>query len=360
MDARTLARLDELGVDLFRINLSHTPLDRVEEWVGFIRAHSSVPICIDTQGAQVRTGRLAGGAVEFAVNALVRLVPEPEEGGADRIPLYPGRLVAELRVGDLVSIDFDSALLQVVDAANGCVARVLSAGRIGSNKAVSIDAAPVLPPLTEVDEAAVALGRRLGIRHVALSFANRRSDVDRLRFVAGPGVEVIAKVESRLGLEHLAEILDAADAILIDRGDLSREVPLESLPLIQKAIIERANQAGVPVYVATNLLESMVVSSRPTRAEVNDVINTLLDGADGLVLAAETAIGRHPIGCVSMVRTLIDLHERRAASPLEPPWAEVHLSATSRLVPPHGGALVAGIAPLYDGAAPTSRSTSAR
>ena len=128
--------------------------------------------------------------------------------------------------------------------------------------------------------------------------------------VAGP-CEVIAKVECRAGVKNLDAIMAAADAILIDRGDLARDVPIEAIPFMQKEIIARANRAGRPVYVATNLLESMVSKGRPTRAEVNDVINTLLDGADGLVLAAETAIGNYPVECVRMIRSLIEHYEER-------------------------------------------------
>lgn len=348
LDARTLRRLNDLNIDLFRINLSHTPLDQIEAWVGLIRAHSSVPICLDTQGAQVRTGRLAGGRVALEADALVELVRAPEDGATCRIPLYPGFIVAHLRVGDLVSIDFDSALLQVIEAGGRCLARVLSAGTIGSNKAVSLDCLMPLPPLTKVDEAAVMIGRRLGIRQLALSFANGRGDVELARRLMGDGAEIIAKVETRLALDHLAEILEAADAILIDRGDLSREIPIAAIPLVQKEVIRRANQAEVPVYVATNLLESMVASSRPTRAEVNDVINTLLDGADGLVLAAETAIGRNPIGCAGMIRALITQFEQRRSSTSELPWSQGLESNASRLIMPHGGALVARVASYLD------------
>jgi pyruvate kinase len=351
LDARTLRRFDELEVDVLRINLSHTEFDQIEPWVRMIREHARAPICLDTQGAQVRTGRLAGGSLTLEANATVELVATPAEGGPGRLPLYPGFVVGDLHVGDLVSIDFDSALLQVVETGPRSLARVLSAGRIGSNKAVSLDRATALPPLTEVDERALTLGRRLGLRHVALSFTNRKGDVELARRFAGPDAEIIAKVETRQALERLEEILDAADAILIDRGDLSREIPIESIPLVQKEVIRRANVAGVPVYVATNLLESMIAGSRPTRAEVNDVINTLIDGADGLVLAAETAIGRNPIGCVTMIRALIRQFEQRRIGGLEPPWSDVHESSASRLVPPHGGTLVTGVAPHLDAAA---------
>lgn len=135
----------------------------------------------------------------------------------------------------------------------------------------------------------------------------------KLRELAGPGTRVIAKVESREGVRNLEEIARSADGILIDRGDLSREVRLEAIPLLQKSIIRKANELGVPVYVATNLLESMVTRRAPTRAEVNDVINTLLDGANGLVLAAETAIGKYPVEAARMIATLLKEYEGSSA-----------------------------------------------
>jgi pyruvate kinase len=335
LDPRTIRRLSDLGVDLFRLNLSHTEPGDLEKWVALIRAHSDVPICFDTQGAQVRTGTFIDRVVEFLADTEVELVACPAEGRAGVVPLHPGSVLGQLAVGDLIGLDFHSAMLQVIATAPVCRARVVCAGSVGSNKAVTVDRQLTLDPLTDVDYAAVELARTLDIRHVALSFANRRADIDLLRQLVGPGVRIIAKVESRQALENLDEILDAADEILIDRGDLSRDVPIESVPLIQKDVIRRANRAGVPVNVATNLLESMVSSQRPTRAEVNDVINTLLDGGDGLVLAAETAIGRHPIGCVSMIRALIGQYEQQVAG-----GTLAALSSTSSLVSPLGGRLV--------------------
>ena len=335
---KVLRRLGDLGVDLFRLNLSHSDPARLAGWVELIRAHSNVPVCFDTQGAQVRTGSLSGGAFDLAANAIIELVPATEAGHQGRLPIYPLHVVNGLRVGDLLSVDFDSVLLQVIETGAACRARVLCAGRVGSNKAVTVDAPVVLDPLTPVDVAALGLGRELGLRQVALSFTNRRSDVEAARAVAGSDAWIIAKVETRQALDNLDEILDAADAILIDRGDLSREIPLESIPLVQKEIIRRANAHGTPVYVATNLLESMVTGLRPTRAEVNDVMNTLIDGADGLVLAAETAIGRNPVGCVAMVRALIDQFDQHDTA-VGAPWSLPRTAMSSSLIAPHGGRL---------------------
>ena len=347
LNPRTIKRLAELNADLFRLNLSHTRVEQLEEWVALIRAHSDVPICIDTQGAQVRTGSFSDGAVLLHPDTTVQISPPATQGSDQVVPLYPDFVVARLRVGDLIRLDFDSVVLQVISVGNTCEARVLCGGTVGSNKAASVDRVLPLPPLTESDRAAMELVRKLGIRHIALSFTNHRTDIEHLRDLVGDAVTIIAKIESRSGIENLNEILHEADAILIDRGDLSRQVPIETVPLIQKRIIHRANLAHVPVYVATNLLESMITTLQPTRAEVNDVMNTLLDGADGLVLAAETAVGRHPIGCVGMIRALIDEYERHKSGqdtvlPL--------LSSTSGLIVPHGGRLIDSVIAVDDDA----------
>jgi hypothetical protein len=193
-----------------------------------------------------------------------------------------------------------------------------------------------MPPLTEKDVAALTLGREMGLSHFALSFAGNGANVQELRRIVGEKAFVISKIESRSGLENLEEIAAESDALLIDRGDLSRQVALEMLPQAQKYIIKRANEIGCRVYVATNLLESMVSMPTPTRAEVNDIYNTLADGADGLVLAAETAIGKYPIQCASMVNKIIRAFHRNGhdGSRFYP------LDAVSLLIEPHGGRLV--------------------
>lgn len=333
MNARVIARLEHLGVSLFRVNLSHTRLEDVEQVVRFIQDHSRVPVCLDTEGAQVRTTALAGGTVVLRENSLVTVHAKPVPGDERNIALYPPYVVAALRPGDFISIDFNAVLTQVVGGdADGATVRVINGGIVGSNKAVTAYRPIEMPALTEKDRAAIAIGRRLGIRHVALSFANRPEDVDETRALAGKDVFIISKIECRNGLDHLAAIAERSDAILIDRGDLSREIPIERIPSAQKYIIRTAKKAGRKVYVATNLLETMVAAPIPTRAEVNDIFNTLHDGADGLVLAAETAIGKYPIDCAAMVRKLVREFE---SGNLDAPSSE----AFSLLAEPHGGSL---------------------
>ena len=310
LDGDIIRRLDQEGVDLFRINLSHTPLEQVEPTIDFVRRHSAVPISLDTEGPQVRCG-VVGSELVLGPGRRMLLVADEVHGGPDRLTLRPRSTFEALSVGSLVSIDFHGVVLRVTGVGDtSATAVVEQGGRIGSNKAVAVDPAPALPPLTEKDTEAVAIGARKAVRHYCLSFASSGEDVATLRRLIPEGSAIIAKIESRGGVRNMDGIIDAADAIIIDRGDLSREVALQHVPYYQKAIVRRANRWNTPLYVATNLLESMVTNRRPTIAEANDIANTLLDGAHGLVLAAETAIGIDPVGAAAMISTAIDAFDR--------------------------------------------------
>lgn len=341
MSDRVLARLEEVGATLFRINLSHTRLVDVAQVIDFIQSRTAVPLCLDTEGAQIRTGELVEGKILVRENAVICAHRDPVPGDSQNLNLYPADIVDVLEVGDFISIDFHAVLVQVIETPRGrAVMRVLNGGEVGQNKPVTVERPITLPPLTEKDRAALAIGREKGIRYVALSFANRASDVDEIRKLAGGDVFVISKIECRNGVANLDEIAARSDGLLIDRGDLSREIPVERIPALQKQIIRRGKEAGCKVYVATNLLESMVSAPTPTRAEVNDVYNTLIDGVDGLVLAAETAIGAHPIACANMIVKLIREYEAGAEAD------HYDSTPTSLLVEPHGGRLVHRQAPM--------------
>ncbi len=306
-----IAALAAAGVSLFRINMSHTAAEELDDLIPFIQSCTDVPICLDSEGAQVRTQRLAGGAVTLAAGAEVRLHFETIEGDRENLSFYPGGIAREFGPGDRIDIDFHGVRLRVTEKTEAfCTAAVEVAGKIGENKAVSLDRPIPLPAMTDKDERAIEIGRRLGIRSFALSFANNPGDVDVFRSRIGDDATLITKIESIRGIKNLIEITDRADAVLIDRGDLSREVPIEQIPFLQRRIVSSVKSRHKPVYVATNLLESMVEWHQPTRAEVNDVVSTLEMGATGLVLAAETAIGGHPVAAVETIRRLINHFER--------------------------------------------------
>jgi len=336
-DKRVILRLDELGVGMFRINLSHTKIEDLPSAIAFVRSCTDVPICLDTEGAQIRTGNFVPDRIEMRENSLVRGYHYPVAGDTAGFNFYPRNIVGKFRIGDFISIDFNAVLARVVgEEDDAVVMRILHGGPIGRNKAVTVDRDIPLDALSQKDRAAMRIGSDNGIMHYALSFASGPADVDEIRHLAPKNAFIIAKIESSRGLANLADIARSSDALLIDRGDLSRQLPVERIPRIQKVIIKTAKEHGRTVYVATNLLESMVAQPIPTRAEINDIYNTLLDGADGLVLAAETAIGRHPVTCASMVARIIREYESRDEySPLDYP-----MDAVSMLVPPHGGHLV--------------------
>lgn len=337
LDRRTIQRLEQSGAALFRINLSHTKVVDLPRIIETIREATEVPICLDTEGAQIRTGEFVDGSINLRDNSVVRVHFRRVPADDKNFNLYPLDIAKLLELGDFISIDFNSALVQVIGIDSDSVSmRVLRGGLVGQNKAVTVERDIPMPPLTEKDLAALKLGCEMNVSNFALSFAGRGEDVQQLRRLVGEDAFIISKIETRSGLDNLEEIAASSDALLIDRGDLSRQVPIELLPQTQKRIIQRAKKVGRPVYVATNLLESMVSTPTPTRAEINDIYNTLVDGADGLVLAAETAIGEYPIQCASMVSKVIrafqrDEHDSEQYYPLD---------AVSLLTEPHGGQLV--------------------
>lgn len=331
--------LERAGTSLLRLNLSHTRIEDVEHIVNFIQKRTRVPICLDTEGAQVRTGPLVDGKITVRENRFLTARTRAAAGDQSSISFYPGYIVNQLQVGDFISIDFNAVLAQVVEKNNDeAILRTLNGGEIGQNKAVTVQRTLEMPPLTDKDLAAIAIGRRMGIRHFALSFAHRASDVDVIRAKAGARTIIISKIECLSGLRNLASIAEKSDAILIDRGDLSREVPIEQIPAIQKVIIRTAKAHGAKAYVATNLLESMTSAPTPTRAEVNDIYNTLVDGADGLVLAAETAIGQYPVNCARMVVKIVQQFQRNVNGGARA--IRVRQSSLLAGVEPHGGRLV--------------------
>lgn len=338
LERRTIRRLEQSGATLFRVNLSHTRLAHLPSIIDAVHEATDVPLCVDTEGAQIRTGEFVDPTITLRDNVVVRVHFMRVPGDDKDFNLYPLDIARLLTIGDFVSIDFNSALAQVIAVDDtGVSMRVIQGGLVGRNKAVTVERDIPMPALTDKDEAAIDIARAHGVEHYALSFAATGENVRYLRSRVGEGAFVISKIESRSGLTNLQQIAQASDALLIDRGDLSRQVAIELLPQTQKSVIRQARSLGKPVYVATNLLESMVSTPNPTRAEVNDIYNTLADGADGLVLAAETAIGRYPIRCASMVSRIVRgfrqdaLEGERFFYPVDP---------VSLLVEPHGGRLV--------------------
>ena len=332
LNKKFLSCLNPKYIKLLRINLSHTDYKDLKKVVGYIRRYTKIEICFDTGGAQIRTSKLTNNKLILEKNkftyisknildiyqcsAAVKL-PVQNSGCQRRtkftyisknnlvrdcISIYPKNIYQKLRNNDVLSIDFNSAKIKIVGKnTNYLKCKIIEGGKIESNKSISVNRFINIPAFTDNDINAFKIAQDLKIRNIALSFTSHADDVIKLRKYFKYKINIISKIESKKGLKNLKLILKETNSVLIDRGDLSKEIPLQLIPKVQKEIINVAKKNRVPVYVATNLLESMVSKREPTRAEVNDIYNTLLDGATGLVLAAETAIGKYPLECIDMI-----------------------------------------------------------
>jgi len=355
---RDLRKMKDKGVDFVRVNMSHSSIKDLEYFISLSKG-VGIPFIIDTEGSQIRTGSLEREVIYFKENEVITIYAEDIPGNRKKVCLRPGYVVKQLEVGDLIYIDFDTLIVRVTDvstASNGYVTgKTITGGRIGRNKAVVVD--PVfekklqLPPLSPKDYQSIELGLKAGIDHIAVSFVRSGASIDEVRSVTQNKMKIISKIECVDALEHINEIIHKSDFILIDRGDLSKEIPIEKIPFTQKVIIYKARRYNTGVFVATNLLETMVERKKPTRAEVHDVVNTIVDGALGLTLAAETAIGKYPIECINMLNKLIH-HAELVVNRVDPKNRENGLiesletsnylleNVSSSLVRPHGGKLV--------------------
>jgi pyruvate kinase len=304
-----LRSLAPQGVDLLRLNLSHVPLGDVEETLRTARIHSHLPVCLDTEGAQVRVGLVATG-VSLRVGQPIRLVREKALGTERQLSLRPEALFATLEPGTTLAVD--EAMLRVAVVEQGrATAIVIGGGRVRSNRAVVLDPAPALPALTAKDRTAVEVAVAAGVDHFALGYAASAAGVAELRALLPPGAKLLARIDSRAGVERRAEIIAAADTVVVGRGHLAAELPIEQVPFLQKAIAREGAAADTPVWVATGR-SSGAVTVTSTVAEANDVANLLLDGVSGLVLTGETAVGSDPLGAVERVARLLASFEESA------------------------------------------------
>ena len=243
LNDHVIGRLEELGVSLMRLNLSHTKVEELPKTLAYIQSRTSVPICLDTEGAQVRT--FAGTKLTVEENCSLRVNHRPHQSDTRSLAFYPEGIASQFVVGDLLKIDSDVLAQVVAVDAKGAVLWILNGGSIGSSKATTVLERDVtMPALTKKDQQALEIGKETGVMHVALSFANCAADVDLVRAACADGATITSKIECLNGLFNLADIASHSDAILIDRGDLSRQVNIEKLPSVQKDIIRRAKELG--------------------------------------------------------------------------------------------------------------------
>ena len=337
MHKNIIHKMDQAGVDMFRINMSHTDINDFQSIVEQLQRWTQKPICPDTEGAQIRSTLLCD-ALNVNNHEVVTFVNSASHINPKEIGITGGFIGRLFSCGDLIKIDFNGVLIQIIESNNEkVIGQVITGGVIGNNKGISVDQDLTLASFTEKDNQMIELSKDMGLDIFYLSFCSNGDDVKEMRNRFDYDIQIISKVESKKGLYNLESICKESDAVLIDRGDLSRDVPLEKIPFAQKYILDEAKSRNTHAYVATNLMENMINNSKPTRAEVNDIRATLNDGADGLVLAAETAIGKYPVECVRIMSRIINEVENHQS--------DINIDTlfnlpSDRVVAPHGGNLI--------------------
>jgi pyruvate kinase len=308
-----ISRLFEAGADVFRINMSHTSHDKMRELVSTIRAVEEehgrpIGILVDLQGPKLRLGAFRDGSAEIDKGQDFVLDNDPAPGDGTRVQLPHPEIFAALKPGHVLVIDDGKLRLVATEVtAQRIVARVEVGGKISNRKGVSLpDTVIPLAALAPKDHADLEAALNAGIDWIALSFIQRPEDVAEAKKLTRGRAAVMAKIEKPQAVSRLGDILDLADALMVARGDLGVEMPLEKVPGVQKEMTRLCRRAGKPVVVATQMLESMIASPVPTRAEVSDVATAIFDGADAVMLSAESASGQYPVEAVATMNRIAE------------------------------------------------------
>ena len=308
---QALERLLRAGADVVRLNFSHGRRSDHEQAVKAIREVSTrlnLPVAImgDLCGPKIRLLEIAGSSVDVAPGQTLRIVSTPVLGDAERVAVNDPGVIADVEVGHRLLIDDGTVRFHVVAKdADGLVCECNVGGKLRDHKGLNLPDTDLRnPALTEKDKDDAAWAVEAGLECIALSFVRRAEDVEELRehlASVGGNCHIVSKIETRRSLDNLDAIIEASDGILVARGDLGVEVDVATVPRLQKDMTDRCRRAGKPVIVATQMLQSMVESPVPTRAEVSDVANAILDGADAVMLSAETAVGKYPIQAIEVL-----------------------------------------------------------
>jgi pyruvate kinase len=316
--------LARAGADVFRLNFSHGAHADHEAAVNDVRAAAKaverpLGVLADLQGPKFRLGRFKEGQVKIESGAEFRLDLDPAPGDESRVQLPHPEIMQVLKPGALVLIDDGKARLRVMAADGKSAETVVEAGDVLSNaKGLNVPGVRIpLPALTEKDRKDLAFALRLGVDWVALSFVQHPQDMAELRRLVDGRAAVMAKIEKPSALDHLDEILDLSDGLMVARGDLGVELAPEEVPIVQRNLVRAARARGTPVVVATQMLDSMTHSPSPTRAEVSDVANAVYEGADALMLSGETAAGDYPVEAAEIMDRIIKRVER------DPTWPQL-------------------------------------
>jgi pyruvate kinase len=312
-DAGTIAQLFDAGVDVFRINMSHTSQDRMRELVATIRKieHDRgrpIGILVDLQGPKLRLGTFAGGATMVVNGASFTLDSDPAPGNATRAYLPHPEIFTAVEPGHSLLIDDGKVQLTITEVdSKRIITRVEVGGKLSDRKGVSLpDTTVPFSALAQKDRSDLEAALNTGIDWIALSFIQRPEDIAEAKKLTRGRAALMAKIEKPQAVGRLSEIIDIADGLMVARGDLGVEMPLEKVPGVQKQMTRLGRTTGKPVVVATQMLESMISSPVPTRAEVSDVATAIFEGADAVMLSAESAAGKYPLEAVATMNRIAE------------------------------------------------------
>jgi pyruvate kinase len=310
-------KLFRAGADVFRINMSHTSHDRMRELLAAVRAVEQeqgrpIGVLVDLQGPKLRVGSFKDDAVTLAQGASFALDSDPSPGDATRVHLPHPEILSALEPGHTLLLDDGKIRLTTIEnTATRALTRVEVGGRLTARKGVSLpDTTIPSSAMTAKDRSDLEAALEAGIDWVGLSFVQRPEDIAEAKKMTRGRAGVLAKIEKPQAVARIDEIMDFTDSIMVARGDLGVEMPLEKVPGIQKQLTRGARRAGKPVVVATQMLESMITSPVPTRAEVSDVATAVFEGADAVMLSAESAAGKYPVEAVATMNRIIEEVER--------------------------------------------------
>ncbi|WP_025155741.1 pyruvate kinase [Leifsonia aquatica] len=318
----------DAGVDVARMNLSHGSYDVHEGVYANVRkaaadAGKPVAVLVDLQGPKIRLGKFEAGPYDLAEGDIFKITTEDIIGTKEISSTTFKGLPQDVKAGDFLLIDDGKVRVEVLETDGTVVTtRVVVAGPVSNNKGINLPGVAVnVPALSEKDEADLRWGLKLGADIIALSFVRNAADIERVHEIMaeeGRRVPVVAKIEKPQAVEALEGIIEAFDAIMVARGDLGVELPLEAVPIVQKRAVELARRAAKPVIVATQMLESMISSPVPTRAETSDVANAVLDGADAVMLSGETSVGEYPTVTVQTMARIVTSTEEHGLDRIAP------------------------------------------
>ena len=313
IDSNTLTKLIQAGADSFRINLSHSSKDSLSRYISAMKDCGITP-SIDTQGAQLRIDALPDTTFFNPGDCICLSFGSNYDHQKDSLPsivLNHPEVFDQFAVGDTLKVDFGGLIVELTEQCSGYwIAKVLAGGVANINRAVDVSGKSLkLSPLTKFDEYALDYAISVGVKEVYGSFVSSVADVQFIRNKLPDGVKLVSKIETAVGLSNAIAIMRGSDAVLVDRGDLSREISISSVPIAVNSILRLAKDIQCPVYIATNILDSMMQNPLPSRAEISDIFSLLDQGAAGIVLAAEVAIGDNPVASASLVDYLSRLYE---------------------------------------------------